>query len=147
LLFASHIGHNVIRKKKIKHKIWSKTWYLKRNISFDAHFLNELLELLGYLFRQEDDFQCTKENCQNYGWSKHRTSCRQLKILPVPCRYTLSLMNFNNNKRENFQTRSSVHDINTRNKHHLHKTNTILSSLKKVHFMPESEFSTLCYLM
>jgi hypothetical protein len=41
--FASHIGHNVIRKEK-KRKMWSKNWYLKRNISCDAHLLNELLE-------------------------------------------------------------------------------------------------------
>jgi len=27
-----------------KRKIWSKKWYLKRNISCDAHRLNELLE-------------------------------------------------------------------------------------------------------
>jgi len=31
-------------KKKIKRKLWSKKWYLKRNISGDAHLLNELLE-------------------------------------------------------------------------------------------------------
>ena len=31
-------------KKKIKRKIWRKKWYLKRNISCDAHLLNELLE-------------------------------------------------------------------------------------------------------
>jgi hypothetical protein len=31
-------------KKKRKHKKWSKKWYLKRNISCDAHLLNELLE-------------------------------------------------------------------------------------------------------
>jgi len=31
-------------KKKRKHKMWSKKWYLKRNISRDAHLLNELLE-------------------------------------------------------------------------------------------------------
>ena len=31
-------------KKKKKRKIWSKKWYLKRNISRDAHLLNELLE-------------------------------------------------------------------------------------------------------
>ena len=24
--------------------MWSKNWYLKRNISYDAHLLNELLE-------------------------------------------------------------------------------------------------------
>ena len=31
-------------KKKRKLKMWSKKCYLKRNISFDAHLLNELLE-------------------------------------------------------------------------------------------------------
>jgi hypothetical protein len=31
-------------KRKIKHKMWSKKWYLKRNISCDAYLLNELLE-------------------------------------------------------------------------------------------------------
>jgi hypothetical protein len=31
-------------KKKRKHKMWSKKWYSKRNISCDAHLLNELTE-------------------------------------------------------------------------------------------------------
>jgi len=31
-------------KKNRKRKRWSKKWYLKRNISCDAHLLNELLE-------------------------------------------------------------------------------------------------------
>jgi hypothetical protein len=31
-------------KKKRKRKMWSKKWYLKRNISFDARLLNEMLE-------------------------------------------------------------------------------------------------------
>jgi len=31
-------------KKKGKRKTWSKKWYLKRNISCDAHLLNEFLE-------------------------------------------------------------------------------------------------------
>jgi hypothetical protein len=31
-------------KKKIKRKMQSKKWYLKRNISYGAHRLNELLE-------------------------------------------------------------------------------------------------------
>jgi hypothetical protein len=31
-------------KRKIKLKIWGKKWYLKRNVSCDAHLLNELLE-------------------------------------------------------------------------------------------------------
>jgi hypothetical protein len=31
-------------KKERKRKMWSKKWYLKRNISWDAQLLNELLE-------------------------------------------------------------------------------------------------------
>jgi hypothetical protein len=31
-------------KKKRHRKMWSKKWYLKRNISYDVHLLNELLE-------------------------------------------------------------------------------------------------------
>jgi hypothetical protein len=31
-------------KRKIKSKMWSKKLYLKRNISCDAHLVNELLE-------------------------------------------------------------------------------------------------------
>jgi hypothetical protein len=32
-------------KKKRKRKMWSKKWYLKRNILCYAHLLNELLEI------------------------------------------------------------------------------------------------------
>jgi hypothetical protein len=32
-------------KKKRKRKMWSKKWYLKKNIPCDAHLLNELLEI------------------------------------------------------------------------------------------------------
>jgi hypothetical protein len=31
-------------KKKRKHKMCSKKWYLERNISCDVHLLNELIE-------------------------------------------------------------------------------------------------------
>jgi hypothetical protein len=34
----------ISEKKKRKRKMWSKKWYLKRNMSCDAHLLNELLE-------------------------------------------------------------------------------------------------------
>jgi len=34
----------ILSDKKRKSKMWSKKWYLKRNISRDAHLLNELLE-------------------------------------------------------------------------------------------------------
>jgi len=64
-----------------------------------------------------------------------RTSCRslfkQLEILPVPCQYILSLMNFIINNQENFQTNSSIHSINTGNKQHLHKPDANLSYFQK----------------
>jgi hypothetical protein len=31
-------------KKKRKHKMWSKKWYVKRSVSFDIYLLNEVLE-------------------------------------------------------------------------------------------------------
>jgi len=34
-------------KKNRKRKMWSKKWYLERNISCDVHVLNELLEKDG----------------------------------------------------------------------------------------------------
>jgi len=48
-------------KKKRKRKMWSKKWYLKRNISCDAHLLNELLETdvegyINYLRKNEQTF-------------------------------------------------------------------------------------------
>jgi len=33
------------KKKKRKRKLWNKKWYLKTNISCDAHLLNEMLEM------------------------------------------------------------------------------------------------------
>jgi len=42
LLAASAIM--LSEKRKRKRKMWSKKWYSKRNISCDAHLLNELLE-------------------------------------------------------------------------------------------------------
>jgi len=35
----------LFEKKKRKRKMWSKKWCVKRNISGDAHLLNELLEI------------------------------------------------------------------------------------------------------
>jgi hypothetical protein len=46
-VFCSLLATSVImlpEKKKRKRKMWSKKWYLKRNISCNAHLLNELLE-------------------------------------------------------------------------------------------------------
>jgi hypothetical protein len=64
-----------------------------------------------------------------------RTSCRRLfkklEILPVPSQYIYSLMNVFVNNQENFQTNSSICNINTRNKHHLHRPTANLSYFQK----------------
>jgi len=40
-------------------------------------------------------------------------------------------MNFVVNNQENFQATSWIHNINTRNKHHFHKSNSNLSCFQK----------------
>ena len=64
-----------------------------------------------------------------------RTSCRRLfknlEILTVPSQYIYSLMRFFIGNQEQFQTNSAVHNINTRNKHHLHRPVANLSCFQK----------------
>jgi hypothetical protein len=43
-LLATSSAIMLFDTKKRKRKMWSKKWYLKRDISCDAHLLNELLE-------------------------------------------------------------------------------------------------------
>jgi hypothetical protein len=61
----------------------------------------------------------------------HIKSIKQLEILPVPCKYIFLLTNFIVSNQENFQTNSSVHNINARNMHHLHRPNAKLSCFQK----------------
>jgi hypothetical protein len=67
-----------------------------------------------------------------------KTPCRslfkKLEILPIPCQYVFSLMNFILNNQEHFQTNSSIHSRDTRNKHHLHRPNVNLSCFQKITF-------------
>ena len=60
-----------------------------------------------------------------------RSMFKQLEIIPVPCQSILSLMNCIINNQENFQTNSSIHNINRRKKHILHRTNANLSCFPK----------------
>jgi hypothetical protein len=55
----------------------------------------------------------------------------QLEILPVPCQYTLSLMNFIISNQKNFQKYTSINTINTSHKHHLHRPNANLYIFQK----------------
>ena len=45
--------------------------------------------------------------------------------------YVLSVMNFSVNNQEHFQKNSSIHNINTRSKHHHHRPNANLSCFQK----------------
>jgi hypothetical protein len=62
--------------------------------------------------------------------TSHRSLFKQLQILPVssiPHQYVLFLSNFIINNHEHFQTHTSVHSIDTRNEHHLHRPYTNLT--------------------
>jgi hypothetical protein len=66
---------------------------------------------------------------------KSRTSCGNLfmglKTLPLPCEYIFTLMNFAVNNQEHFQTNSAIHNVNTRNRNHLHRPTANLSCFQK----------------
>jgi hypothetical protein len=57
----------------------------------------------------------------------------RLEILPLPCKYTFTIMNSIVNNQEHFQTNSAIHSVNTRNKEHLHIPIANLSCFQKVH--------------
>ena len=80
-----------------------------------------------------------------------RTSCRslfkQLEILPVPFQYILSLMIFNIINQEIFWINSSIHNFNTKNKHHLHRLSANLSCFRKRTFYAGKKFSTVYHLV
>jgi hypothetical protein len=63
--------------------------------------------------------------------TSHRSLFKQAEIIPVSCQYIHSLINFITYNQEMFQTNPSIHDINTRNKHHLHRPNDNLSCFEK----------------
>jgi hypothetical protein len=66
---------------------------------------------------------------------KCRSSCRnlfmRLKILPLPCEYIFTLMNFVVNNQEHFETNSGIHSVITKNRDHLHRPNANLSCFQK----------------
>jgi hypothetical protein len=80
-------------------------------------------------------FTLQKKIIRNMAGAQPRTSCRSLfktlETLPVPCQHILSLKNFIVNNQENFQKNSSIHNINTTNKHYFHRTNANLACFKK----------------
>jgi len=65
----------------------------------------------------------------------YRSSCRtgfnNLTYYPIPCLYTLSLMNFVVSNPDKFQTNITVHSLNNRQKNHRHRPTICFSSFKK----------------
>jgi hypothetical protein len=80
-------------------------------------------------------FTFQKRNVRIIAGDKSRNSCRNLfmrsEILPVPCEYIFTLMNFVINNQEHFQTNSAIHSVNTSNKDHLHRPTANLSCFPK----------------
>jgi hypothetical protein len=87
------------------------------------HFVIKYGVFFGVIFPIVEDIHFTKEN-QHYGWCMTQT-------LLIPCQYIFSLLYFIVGNQENFQTQSSIHNINTRNEHFLNRQNSSLSCFQK----------------
>jgi hypothetical protein len=78
---------------------------------------------------------------------KSMNSCQnlfmRLEILPLPCEYIFSLMNFAVNNQELLQTNSAIHSVNTRKKEHLYRPTANLSCFEKVCTLLASESSAV----
>jgi hypothetical protein len=78
-------------------------------------------------------------------WQMHNPKLQveaYLNTSPFPCQYIHSLINFIIINQKHFQTNSSIHNIKTRNKHHLHRPNTNLSCFQKSIFYAGNNIST-----
>ena len=89
----------------------------------------------GNSFNSGKIFTLQKKIIRLMSVAQSRTSCRspfkQLDFLLVSCQYILSLMSFIINNQKIFQTNSSMHNINTRKKHHFHRPNANLPCFQK----------------
>ena len=131
---------------------WSISLTLSLSNRFAVHTFVLLYNLEQFFWNNSSNsgkiFTLLKKIIRILAGAQHRTSCRrmfkQLEILSVPCQYIRSLMHFITNNKENFQTNSSIHNINIRNKHHLRRPNANLSCFqKRIHFVLASKFSTI----
>jgi hypothetical protein len=82
---------------------------------------------------------------------KFRNSYRylfmRLEILPLPYEYIFTLMNLIVNNQELFQKNSAIHNVNTRNRDHLHIQSPTFHFFKKAHTMLASKCSTIYHQM
>jgi len=83
-------------------------------------------------------FTLQKEIIRIMAGTQQKIFCRnlfkQLEIPPLSCQYILSLMNVIINNQQICQRNSSIININTKNKHHLHKPNANLSCFQRSTF-------------
>jgi hypothetical protein len=63
--------------------------------------------------------------------NSRRNLFMRLEILPLPCEYIFTLMNFVVNNQEHFETNLVIHSVNTRNRDHLHRPTANLSCFEK----------------
>jgi hypothetical protein len=93
-------------KKKRKRKMWSKKWYLKRNVSCDADLLNELLETdvencINYLRMNEQTFNMLLTEVSPYIQKKNtrlREAISQKRRLIATLRYLATGRSFEDMK-------------------------------------------------
>jgi hypothetical protein len=76
-----------------------------------------------------------------------RNLCKQFEILPVPWQYIRSLLNCVISNHGIFQTNLCVYNINTRNKHYLHRPNADLSCFQISTFLADIKSSTFYHLV
>jgi hypothetical protein len=90
---------------------------------------------LGKLFSQYKIFKTQKKIIRIIAGCRSRGSCRDLfknlKILPLPSQYILSLLLFVIYNRDKFKVNSDVHNINTRQKYNFHHPSSDLSLYQK----------------
>jgi hypothetical protein len=82
--------------------------------------------------------------------AKPQIPCRdlfkKLQILPFPCEYILSLLNFIINNLEHFKTNSAIQCVNTNNKHHLHRPPANLTYFQKSTYYSGIRIFKICQL-
>jgi hypothetical protein len=78
----------------------------------------------GHSFNSKKILTLQKTTARSMAGFKPKNSCtsllKRLEIVTLSCEYTFSLLLFTVNNQEYFQTNSTVHSVNTRNKNQLH---------------------------
>jgi hypothetical protein len=125
------------------------------NIAYNGNYIEESINT-KFLGLQIDNqfpppniviFTLQKRTVRIIAGVKSRNSCSnlfmRLEILPLPCEYIFTLMNFVANNQEIFRTKSAIHSVNTRNRDYLPRPTANISCFQKVHTILASKSSTV----